>query len=844
MSEIRTQETGTGGSRDALPAQPSSPRQRLRSATSLPATTAARWRRTTPLLVALAAIAVGTHRPALSADVSAATTASAPRSQQLAVADEWSFQPLAAVSPPHRPGQSGQHPIDAFIEASLRTRGLHRSPPAEARNLCRRLYFDLLGLPPSPAEMDQFLTAHAADAAGATRQLIDQLLASPHYGERWARHWLDVVHYGDTHGYDKDKPRPNAWPYRDYVIRAFNSDKPYARFVQEQIAGDVFYPGEPDGIEALGFIAAGPWDFIGHAEVPETKTDGKIARHLDRDDMVANTMGTFVSVTVHCAQCHQHKFDPISQEDYYSLQAVFAAVDRTDKKYFPDAAQNRRFNELETHQREWNRRKAALESVAEKAAGEPLKKLDAEISALAKRAGGNPGAEFGYHSAIASQGDDAKWVQVDLGRSLALERVVLRPAYDDFNNIGAGFGFPRRYRVEFSDDAEFHGSVVLTNATAADVPNPGIKPQVIAAGGRSGRFLRVTATQLAPRSDDFIFALAELEAFDTTGTNRAAHAVVSARDSIEAPPRWQRSNLVDGATPEAPNPADLAARKEQRRLLWEQSLSTVDRAAWSAATNSLGQIRRELDAFPKPRTVYAGGVHYGSGNFLGTGGQDGKPRPIHLLARGQVTQPGRELGPGALAALNFQPGRFQLPEGAPEGDRRAALARWIVDPANPLTWRSIVNRVWQYHFGRGIVATPNDFGRMGAQPSHPELLDWLAATFRDNGGSLKELHRLILNSATYQQAVTSTAEAEAIDSDNRLLWRQNRRKLEAEALRDAVLVVSGKMDFAQGGPGWQDFVVERPEHSPHYEYGLADPEANAAWRRSIYRFIVRSQTQP
>ena len=169
---------------------------------------------------------------------------------------------------------------------------------------------------------------------------MNSLLASPHHGERWARHWLDVAHYGETHGYDKDQPRPNAWPYRDYVIRSFNADKPYDRFVQEQVAGDVLFPGTVDGIEALGFLAAGPWDLIGHVELPESKTDGKVARHLDRDDFVSNTIGTFLSLTVHCAQCHNHKFDPITQEDYYRLQAVFAAIDRTDKQYDADPKTN------------------------------------------------------------------------------------------------------------------------------------------------------------------------------------------------------------------------------------------------------------------------------------------------------------------------------------------------------------------------------------------------------------------------------------------------------------------------------------------------------------------------
>ncbi|NOT59357.1 MAG: DUF1549 domain-containing protein [Acidobacteria bacterium] len=564
----------------------------------------------------------------------------------------WAWQPIKRPSVPSPILKSQiSNPIDAFIAAKLKQTGLTPSPPAARRPLIRRLYFDLIGLPPTPERVQQFI---ADRSPNAYEKLVDELLASPRYGERWARHWLDVVHYGDTHGYDKDKPRPNAWPYRDYVIRAFNEDKPYKRFVEEQIAGDVLYPGTRDGNEALGFIAAGPWDFIGHAELPETKIDGKIARHLDRDDMVANTIGTFASVTVHCAQCHHHKFDPISQEDYYSLQAVFAALDRADKKYFVnDPAMTARFNQLDGRQRDLAERKRVIERDAAK-------------------------------------------------------------------------------------------------ATGLDKPD---KP-----------------------------------------------------------------------------PIDAAMKPETR-------------AERDGYVTELAQLNQQLAAFPKPETVYAGTVHYGTGTFVGTGANHGKPRPIHVLARGQVTTPKQEVSAGALSILTFQPARFAIANDAPEGERRAALARWLTHPDNPLTWRSIVNRVWQYHFGAGLVTTPNDFGRNGAKPSHPELLDWLAAEFRDTGGSLKRLHKLIVMSATYRQSSNIKPAISTLQS-NELLWRQNRRKLEAEAVRDAVLSVSGKLDLKMGGAGWQDFVVERPEHSPHYEYGLADPNDSRTWRRSIYRFIVRSQTQP
>ncbi len=559
----------------------------------------------------------------------------------------WAWQPIARVSPPDAIDDSEwEHSeIDRFVSANLREHGLRPAPPADRATLIRRLTYDLIGLPPTPTEVRSFV----ADAdPNAYEELVDRLLASPRYGERWARHWLDVVHYADTHGYDKDQPRPNAWPYRDYVIRAFNEDKPYAQFVTEQIAGDVRYPETRDGFEALGFIAAGPWDLIGHAEVPEAKIDGQIARHLDRDDMVANTLGTFCSVTVHCAQCHDHKFDPITQDDYYSLQTVFAALDRADRTVYLEDENQRRADELTIKKRE----------------------LKAKIAAL-----------------------------------------------------------------------------------------------------------RATLTE--NKNDDAAESKAEIKRLK----------------------------------------ADLV------------------------------KLDAELSALPNRLTVYCGTVYHGSGNFCGTGASDGKPRLIHVLNRGNVQQPGAVAEPGALSLLAMLPARFVLPPEHSERDRRAALAKWLCDSENPLTWRSIVNRVWQQHFGQGIVDTANDFGRMGSPPSHDKLLDWLAADFRDHGGSFKRLHKQIVLSATYRQQPKATSseiaeQATAVDADNRYLWRQNRRKLDAESVHDAVLAASGKLDLQMGGPSYQDFVIEQPEHSPHYEYSKADPRDPSCFRRAIYRFVVRSQTQP
>ncbi|MFO0850668.1 MAG: DUF1553 domain-containing protein [Gemmataceae bacterium] len=750
----------------------------------------------------------------------------------------WSFQPVKSPPAPGVPGAGS--PIDAFLLAKLRSAGISGfTPEADRRTLIRRLTFDLYGLPPTPADIDAFL---ADRSPGAYERLVDRLLASPRYGERWGRHWLDVVRYADTHGYDKDKPRPHAWPYRDYVIRALNADKPYTRFVQEQIAGDVLFPGTADGVEALGFLAAGPWDFIGHAELPESKTDGRVARNLDRDEFVTATLGAFASLTVGCARCHDHKFDPITQDDYYALQAVFAAIDRTDKRYDPDPVSAERRTALLAARRLADARLHGLETQAHERAGAELAALNRQLADARKPSVPRP--EFGYHSAVADRPDRAKWVQVDLGASISLDRVVLRPCHDDFAGIGAGFGFPVRFKVEASDDPRLEtGVTVLLDRTAGDVPNPRTAPVAAPAGGRAARYVRVTATALSRRlPTDFIFALAELEAFDGAGTNRAAGAAVTALDSTEAPTRWRRANLTDGIYP---GPAVSASEARALTARREAALAAAlgPRAAeWRATVAEREAIDRQLQAVDAARkTAYIGAVHTGSGTFVGTGANGGRPRPVHVLARGDVTRPGRLAMPGAVAAL---PVRFDLPADHTEGDRRAALARWLTDPAHPLVWRSVVNRVWQYHFGRGIVDSPNDFGKMGQSPSHPELLDWLAADFRDHGGSLKRLHRQIVTSAAYRQAVVHDPARAKLDADNRLLWRQNRRKLEAEEVRDAVLAVAGKLDLTTGGPGFQDFVVEKPEHSPHYQYHLHDPDDPRSHRRSVYRFVVRSKTQP
>ncbi|MGD9723953.1 MAG: PSD1 and planctomycete cytochrome C domain-containing protein [Pirellulales bacterium] len=554
----------------------------------------------------------------------------------------WSLVPLAEVAVPDCKGDVWPRSlVDAFILATLRAQRMSPAAEADRRTLIRRLTYDLHGLPPTPAEVDAFLADARPDAY---ERLVDRLLASPRYGERWGRHWLDVVHYGESHGYDKDKPRPNAWPYRDYVIDSLNGDKPYDRFVAEQIAGDVLWPGDSQAITATGFIAAGPWDFVGHCELREGTVDKDIARSNDRDDMVATVMSTFTSLTVHCARCHDHKFDPIRQQDYYALQAVFAGVERADRPYRDDPA-------VESQRAELQGRKQQAE------------------------------------------------------KQLALAR-------------------------------------------------------------------------------------------------QAAEAAKAGADKSDAG---------------QPNAAAIA--------MHEQAIKELD---------------AQLAALPARPMVYAAANQFAAqGSFA----PPASPRPIYLLVRGDVRSRGPLVEPAAVACVQGPENAFALADSANEGERRAALARWLVDPPNALVRRSIVNRVWQYHFGQGLVDTPNDFGRMGSLPTHPELLEWLAGWFMDHGHSLKALHRLLLTSAVYRQASVDNAEHATRDAGNRYLWRMNRARLDAECLRDAMLAVSGRLDTAMGGPSVQQFFF-KDDHSPIYDYGRFEVDDPRGQRRSVYRFLVRSVPDP
>jgi hypothetical protein len=568
------------------------------------------------------------------------------------------------------------------------------------------------------------------------------------------------------------------------------------------------------------------------------------------------TMSTFQSLTVHCARCHDHKFDPISQEEYYRLQSVFAGVDRANRLYDldPEVAHQRR--ELLAERKKHQRRLDELTAIVAKVASPDLERLDGELNAAkekvkALKSAGKESPANGYHSEISPSPDVEKWVQVDLGKATALGELRLFPARPtDFPDT-PGFGFPKRFRVEASDTEDFVARQMLLDTKDADHTNPGDHAVVIPAQNVQARFVRITAKKLWERTQDYVFALAELQVW--SGTNNAAlDAKVSALDSIEAG-RWGKVRLVDGfdsrkSLVDSPgNPAqqkplesEIARLESERESLATAQLDAAMRQELSDLRQRVAKLDQDLTTLPALQLVYAASSDFKpEGSFK----PPGAPREVQLLKRGDVKRPGGLMSPGSLASVPGVDPELKFTNDG-EGYRRAALARWITDPGNMLTRRSIVNRVWLHHFGRGIVDTPNDFGHMGSPPTHPELLDWLAFWFLDNGESFKMLDRLIVTSATYRQSSTvRSTDAEKVDADNRYLWRMNLQRLDAESVRDTLLFASGKLDLRMGGPSDQQFGF-KDDHSPVYDYTAFDVNTLASNRRSVYRFIVRSVPDP
>jgi len=771
--------------------------------------------------------------------------------------DWWSLKPLKkpavpAVAESDKP--YSRNTVDAFILATLRDKKLAPSPQTDRRTLLRRVYFDLIGLPPTPEETAAFENDPAPDAY---EKGVDRLLASPRYGERWARHWMDTVHFAETHGHDQDRVRPNAWPYRDYLIAAFNSDTPYARFVHEQLAGDILFPDEPRLTPALGFIAAGPWDESSLRDIREDSMCRQIGYYLDRDDMLSQTMSTFTSSTVHCARCHDHKFDPISQQDYYSIQAVFAGIGRADRAYDSDP-------KIHQQRRSLQLKLKAIET-------QDAAQIEAQLAPSIKE-------EFrqwtARHRAMQAPPD---WTALDVPTTLSKENISLEKQPDgsllatgltpdmDTYTLKASSALPSitAIRLEILSDESLphkgpgrqidNGNLHLSEVTVHAAPlNAPEKSQRVAIARAVADFNQAswtiehaidgkmeTAWGIFPETGKSHTAVFEFKS--PIALEGGALLTVVLEQNHGRKHVIGKLRLSVTAAPSPSGKSELPAPLAKLIAMPEDTFKLEPRTEL-AAFFLKAKWEKELAALPKPHFVYAGARDFAAD---GTHRPLKLPRPVHLLRRGDILKPGDAVAPGALSSVPLLKGRFELSDASDEGQRRAALARWITDPSNPLTWRSIVNRVWHFHFGCGIASMPNDFGRMGATPTHPELLDWLAADFLEQGGSLKNLQRLIVTSATYRQTSRSDAPRAAIDSDNHFLWRMNRTRLDAESYRDAVLQAAGKLDLKMGGPSVQHFSLSAGPHvTPVVDYLKYDWNAAGSGRRSVYGFTFRTLPDP
>jgi len=666
--------------------------------------------------------------------------------------DHWSFQPLAA-----KPAHSS---IDGFVRDGLARRGLKPSPEADRRTLIRRLTLDLTGLPPSPADVAAFEHDRSPTAY---EQVVDRLLASPHYGERWAQHWLDVIRYADTRGYEYNSLRENAWPFRDWVIDALNRDLPYDRFLFRQIAGDT--EGEDP---ATGFLVTAPLPTP--QEIGQEPASVKAARFNALDEVVQNVGAAMLGLTVSCARCHNHKFDPISQRDYYRVVSVFSG--------------------LRYESRPW-RKAGETERIAQ------LTQAEQRAAAIRRELGALP-----------------HWRE----RNGGLHTDHVRPVSAKFVRL-----------TVLATDAE-NNAPALDEVEIWSAPRDGIEPMNVALAGRGAKVVSSGAATEPAAKDGFL-------------TDRK-YGKSSTWISALRPPAWVRielrePELIDRIVwsrdresvrrnpvqPLAGQPAAWRIEVAERDGEWRTIVGeSRDEGLDPAALEQRRYLEDELDALNVRLAELRVGPEVFAGRFT-------EPEPIHVLFRGDPLQPRDPVGPGALEIMHG----FELAAATPDPERRERFARWLTTASAPLVARVAVNRVWHHYFGSGLVDTPGDFGTAGSRPTHPELLDWLARQLIAEGWSLKTLHRRIVTSATYRQRSTPEDAEMKIDPASRFLWRFPPRRLDAEAIRDSMLAVSGQLDPQRGGEGVNGFTRKAPldQWKPR---PVPPPGAN---RRAIYHTRIR-----
>ena len=760
--------------------------------------------------------------------------------------DWWSLQPVKRPSQPAVTSQNWVvNPIDAFILAKLEKVQLKPSGPADPRALIRRLYFDLTGLPPTAEQVAAFVDK-PTDAA--YRKVVDNLLGSPHYGERWGRHWLDLARFGESDGFERNNVRNNLWPYRDWIINAMNNDMPYDEFVRMQVAGDVLKPGDPAGQKAVGFLVAG----LHNTVVGGSEFMKKTARQDELEEIVGTVGQTFVGLTVNCARCHNHKFDPIRQKEYYQLTSAIAGVFHGERNVSdPELARQRealrkqvavlseKLAEIESRGREAvlaRRKQGDKPPMADPPKPLARWEFDTDLrDSLGEMHGIAKGSARVSGGALVVDGN-ASWVETKPTKEQLLAKTL-------------------EAWVELSDlDQKGGGVIGVQNLSGAQF-------DTIVFAERESRLWMAGSNSYA-RTQSF-GALEENEAHQ-----KPVHvAIVYQEDGTIIGYRngvpygkpyktgmWKfpagNSQMIFGMRHKGGGNNYLKG-KIHRAQLYERALAPDEVAAsagvessfvgeqeLAAALSQADQERRE-ELNNQLAALAAREKELGSGSQMKvyTVAARGNPGTVRLLKRGNAMDEGEVVHPGAVAALRSLSSDFGIQPNAPDSERRKQLAYWLTDPENPLFNRVIVNRLWHYHFGTGIVETPNDFGFNGGRPSHPDLLDWLASEFVANGRRLKAMHRLIVTSNTYRQTAAPSKDGLALDAENRLLWRKSPVRLDAESLRDAVLAVSGKLNPKMGGPGFRDVSIT-PNNGTTY-YAPIYPKGDEYNRRTVYRFSPR-----
>ena len=756
--------------------------------------------------------------------------------------DWWALQPIKA---PEQTGNATN--IDAYILAKLQSRGLHPSAEADRRTLIRRVTFDLIGLAPSPEEVEAFVADPDPDAYA---KLVDRLLASPHYGERWARHWLDVARYGESDGFERNTTRPNSWPYRNWVIDALNRDMPYDAFCRLQIAGDVILPHDPEAAKATGFLVAGV-----HNTVLGNDMMRAIAKQDELEDLVGTVGQTFLGLTVNCARCHDHKFDPITQTDYYRMASALGGVEHGERQFEVAAVANER--RLATE--DLLRTDEALKAIEE-----PIDKaiLAERLNMPIAQPGPSATAAWDLRSTRSESGDNRLTLSPIAGARITSDGGLVDGKNAYFRSVPIDFPL-REKTLEVwvkLDNLSQRGGGVLTVAR----PDGSVFDSIVFAENEPERWMA--------GSEGFARTKSFQGDAECSAANRVVHfaityqsdgTVIGYRDGLAygkpyktAPPMEYRAGeavITLGCRHEPAGGNRMLAGLIVKAHVYDRALK-AEEVALSAklggaiVNDSEREAKLSADVVNRWRNLKANRKRLA--DRIRTLDQSAKFKayttisasaPItRRLIRGQLTDPAEVVTPGGVEATG-PIADFKLPADAPENERRKALARWVTSTENPLFARVIVNRVWHHHFGLGLVETPNDFGFNGGRPSHPELLDALSTEFIANGYRLKDLHRKIVNSSTYRQASALNTSAREADADNRLLWRKSPRRLEAEAVRDTMLQTAGLLNREIGGRGFSDYKENFLSGTTYFD--PIDPTEPEAQRLSIYRFVPRGANQ-